>query len=277
MILILLPFLFLFPSVGADGTGAFGEMSTWYELLVTFVVTWGGFLLAMQFDDIIEKRSIAEQEADMWYEIEKLITLLREKLFSSKISWLIIQCNSFVKMCEIDSISMLATRKSPFYRNLYLTMTYLNTLPIEKNDLLFDNLEGLHEKYSAKDTEKQKKDLIEVLYIWAARVLLIDSIDFNDYKLFQETNISSAINLELKSKFITARYIEKIQDGLKNNLNNSGELINILNKINNPKNSLTNNKIMSFCQFLVLSEEESKKSYRYKIDLIRSRIINKYD
>jgi hypothetical protein len=211
---IILLMLFNIDSVGAvssaepsEVAGRFREISVWFELLVTFLVTVGGFFLAMQFDGILEKITEAEKEDEVWtISIEQSLKEIRKKVFKdAAIIRLINSCDAMLRACEIDSIAISTIRKSPFYRRLYFILTELHTLPIEKSDLLFSKLSDFKE-IKTSGTELQKQ-IIGAIYTWLITIVLLDSIDFSKHKLYEDTRISMRIKDELDTYFCFEEYV----------------------------------------------------------------------
>jgi len=190
LICIFYPIILFCDNVGARTSeeGALGyqrEMSVWFDFTAGFFVTFAGFFLAMQFEDIFDKRADAEKEDDIWTIINHSLKEIKDKVFNDeRITTLIVLCDALLKTCEIDSIAISTTRKSPFYKRLYYILTELHTLPLEKNDLLFLGFSNLQIKEKEKGTDKEL--IIEAVWVWLIILIFLDSIDFSKHKLFMD-------------------------------------------------------------------------------------------
>ena len=256
LIAIILPILLKVDSVGADpdAKGMFREMSVWFDILVTLLMTFVGFFLAMQFDDFLEAKADERKEDEVWTtSVEQTLDEIKRKCFDeAKVARLIPLCDALLKACEIDSIAVSTVRKSPFYRRLYYVLTELRTLPIEKNDLMFLTLSEL----LSKKNDNNKKDTIESILIWLICVVLLDSIDLSQHRLFEDAVISKAIKDELDTYFC----FESHSNGgvAPSRGSQIFEKINAMSQATDIENYLDETK-NKFCAFLQLSAEQKKR------------------
>ena len=214
--------IFFCDKIGAadNTTTPLGEMSAWFEIIITFTMTCSGLFIAMQLDSIIDQIKEDKQIKQIWEHINKSIVEIHTKSLSSNLSWLIIQCNSLVRFCEIDNVAILTTRQSPFYRDMYFLITQLSALPIKKHDLLFYQLGDLPQIYNSLPTSdtteanKEKKETIKSIFIWAIRLTFFANINFKHFERFYSHGNFEKIKTELDKVWGSANYSEKVQERL---------------------------------------------------------------
>lgn len=251
---ILLLFLFKVEEVGVvvDGepTGKFGAMSAWFNVVVTFLVTVSGLFLALQFDDILKKKTDEEKRDEVWIIIEGSLKEIKKKILNDgRIASLIVLCDGLLNACEIDSIAISTTRKSPFYKSLYFVLTELRTLQLEKYDLFFSRLSSAFQEYNGSKADNEKKETIKGFFAWVVGVMLLDNIDFHKHKLFiKNVNTKERIEKELEIYF-------NFHTELVNSTEKSRGY-EILNKISQDSKDIKevkdylNKEVKDFCGFL---------------------------